>query len=119
MGSGAYVVDLDPANFASSAPGVLIQQTVPLPPAQNSGGVKFGSVFLSLCANPHVSMTVEIRTLAGPPVTLGPFDVGPGRTGIGRQIQAGDVAAVITFTVPALPAGGRLSAAALVEYSTP
>jgi hypothetical protein len=112
MGAGAYTFDLIPYN--RDGVGVPIIQTVPLPPAKNSGGVKFGDVFLSLSANPALTMHVTIITQNGS-VDLGNINVGTGRTGIGRAIQAGDLAAFITFTTTA----DANAAVALIEYSTP
>jgi hypothetical protein len=70
-------------------------------------------VFLSLSANPPVEMRVTIFTQAGS-VFLGSINVDRGRTGIGRQIQPGDLAAFIEFIGLSFQA-----AAAFVEYSTP
>lgn len=113
MGSGAYTVDLNPYNRSNA--GTVITQTVPLPPAQNSGVVKFTNVFLSLSADPAVAMQVTVVTQNGS-VNLGTINVTTGRTGIGRQIQAGDLSALISFTIPA---GEFNAAVAIVEYTTP
>jgi hypothetical protein len=110
MGSGAYAVDLNPANQK----GVTVTQTVPLPPAGNTGTVKFGSVFLTASANPPAAMTVKIFLDGGGFTNLGPIPVDQGRTRI-HQVVPGDLAASITFPADAT----AQSAVAFVEYSTP
>ena len=117
MPSGAYVVDLTPELLLQ---GTAVKRTVPLPPPGNTGVVKFGRVFLSLSANPvpaaapTLLITITIFTQGGS-VPVGNRNVGTARTGIGREIQAGDEAAFLEFTTN-MP---NQSVCAFVEYTTP
>jgi hypothetical protein len=119
MPSGAYVVDLTPELVTQ---GTAVKRTVPLPPPGNTGVVKFGRVFLSLSANPvpaapaapTLPITITVFTQGGS-VFVGNRNVGTARTGIGREIQAGDEAAFLEFNTN-MP---NQSVCAFVEYTTP
>jgi len=112
MGAGAYSMDINPvAEFVGA--GTVVRRIVPLPPPKNSGGAKFGDVFVSLASNAPVSVTVTIVTQTGT-VPLGTVNVGPGRVGVPRAFQAGDLSADISFTVSAT----AKFLTAFVEYTT-
>jgi hypothetical protein len=114
MPSGAYAVDISPQS-ATLGTGTLVRRTVPLPPAGNTGTVKFKNVFLSLSANPLVQVDVTIFITGGGQIVLPSISVGNARTGIGRVIQVGDEAALVSFTTTA----DDQTVVAFVEYSTP
>jgi len=126
MGSGAYSVFIDaPPGTAGSTTG---RRVVPLPPTDNSGGVKFTDVYLSLAyddfGGPQTSpATVEIRILkaGGQVQTIHSQNLIVGRTVV-HHVQVGDLAAGIITTAAAVPSGQpqRVPAVtALVEYTTP
>jgi hypothetical protein len=112
MGSGAYTVDISPLGLAVGI-NRLVRRVVPLPPAQNSGTIKYGDVFLSLAAATAMPVDITILTEKGK-VALGTFNLTPGRTVI-RKIEAGDCAADVSFTTTAT----AQLVTALVEYTAP
>ena len=69
MGSGAYSVFID--QQAGGGPTGAMRRVVPLPPPQNSGGVKFTTVVLSLAydnfGDPGAPATIPatVRVLRG------------------------------------------------------
>jgi hypothetical protein len=120
MGSGAYSVFIDSPAGGGPAGGVG-RRVVPLPPAGNSGGVKFSTVVLSLAYDnfgvntPPVPATVRILK-SGNPVQVLNVNIPVGRTVV-AALQPNDLAASIT-TQPVVP--NQLPAVtALVEYTTP
>jgi hypothetical protein len=120
MGSGAYAVVIDPpAGLAANTP---FTRVVPLPPAGNTGSVRFQPVFVSVAvAGPTLPITILATLIrAGGSQTLGPFPINaPGRQGI-CQAGAGDLAVEIGFTPANVTTITPPTAVtALVEYGTP
>ena len=120
MGSGAYSVFIDSPAGGGPAGGVG-RRVVPLPPPENSGGVKYSLVVLSLAyddfgqGHPNVNATVRILRGSG---NHSQFNV---TVPVGRRpvavLHADDQAASIT-TQPVVP--NQLPAVtALVEFTTP
>jgi hypothetical protein len=120
MGSGAYSVFID--QQAGGGPTGALQRVVPLPPPENSGGVKFSKVFLSLAydnfgasgAPATIPATVRILRGSGPVQTIN-VNIEVGRKWF-RVMHADDQAASVTLSPPA---GFRPQVSALVEYTTP
>jgi hypothetical protein len=120
MGSGAYAVVIDPpANLAFNT---AFARCVPLPPAGNTGAVKYEPVYLSLAVAPGVAvpLTVSVTLIrTGGPQILGPFTfTSSGRQGV-CKVSPGDLAAEIGFTPSGAPATAVAAVTAFVEYGTP
>jgi hypothetical protein len=120
MGSGAYSVFID--QQAGGGPTGAMRRVVPLPPPQNSGGVKFTTVVLSLAydnfGDPGAPATIPatVRVLRG----SGTIDTINVNIEIGRKwfhfLKADDQAASVQLNPPT---GVRPQVTALVEYATP
>jgi hypothetical protein len=118
MGAGAYAFDISPSAEQLGA-NVKVKRIVPLPPVQNTGIIKYGRVFLSLCATVDVDVTINILTSGGVSVPLGFISVKTNRrSGIGREIAPGDEAAEISFDT-STNAAIKTTVTAFVEFSTP
>jgi len=120
MGSGAYSVFID--QQAGGGPSGALQRVVPLPPPENSGGVKFSTVVLSLAydnfgvttAPATIPATVRILRGSGPVQTIN-VNIQVGRKWF-HFMHADDQAASVTLNPPA---GFRPQVSAMVEYTTP
>ena len=120
MGSGAYSVFID--QQAGGGPSGALQRVVPLPPPENSGGVKFSKVFLSLAydnfgvSTAPATIPAIVRILRG----SGPVQTINVNIQVGRKwfhfMHADDQAASVTLNPPA---GFRPQVSALVEFTTP
>jgi len=120
MGSGAYSVFID--QQAGGGPSGALQRVVPLPPPENSGGVKFSTVVLSLAydnfgvAGAPATIPATVRILRG----SGPVQTITVNIQVGRKwfhfMHADDQAASVTLNPPS---GFRPQVSALVEYTTP
>jgi hypothetical protein len=119
MGSGAYAVVIDPpAGLAANTP---FTRVVPLPPAGNTGSVRFQPVFVSVAVGGTTPITIQATLIrSGGSQTLGPFPINsPGRQGI-CQAGAGDLAVELGFTPSGVnPTTPPTAVTALVEYGTP
>jgi len=113
MGAGAYAFDINPLGDSVN-PNVQVRRMLPLPPAQNSGVIKYGRVFVSLSAPVEVPVDVTIVNPNGN-VMLAQVKARPGRTGLGREIQPGDQALDISF----LTTNTAKIVTAFVEFATP
>jgi len=121
MGSGAYCVFIDQQAPGGGPPGSL-RRVVPLPPPENSGGVKFTFVVLSLAydnfgeAGAPATIPATVRILRG----SGPVQTIAVNIQVGRKwfhfMHADDQAASVTLNPPA---GFRPQVSAMVEYTTP
>jgi hypothetical protein len=120
MGSGAYSVFID--QQAGGGPTGALQRVVPLPPPENSGGVKFTTVVLSLAydnfgapnAPATIPATVRVVRGSGPVQTIN-VNIQVGRKWF-QFMHADDQAASVTLNPPA---GFRPQVTAMVEYTTP
>jgi hypothetical protein len=120
MPSGAYSVFIDQA--AGGGPTGALRRVVPLPPPQNSGGVKFTTVVMSLAydnfGDPGAPATIPavVRVLRG----SGPVQTLNVNIEVGRKwfhfFQADDQAASVQLNPPT---GFRPVVSAMVEYATP
>src|SRR5262245_31533573 len=121
MGSGAYCVSIDQQAPGGGPPGSL-RRVVPLPPPENSGGVKFTFVVLSLAydtfgkAGAPATMPATLTIVRGSG-TVPTLDV---NIEVGRKcfhfMHADDQAASVQLNPPP---GFRPHVAAMVEYATP
>lgn len=118
MGSGAYSIFIDPP--AGGGPQNRGRRVVPVPPPENSGGVKFTTVVLSLAyedlqTGVHATGTFRILRGGGASSPPQPFDVPAGRTPI-AVLHSNDQA----VSVETDPVNDKLAeVTALVEYTTP
>jgi len=120
MGSGAYSVFID--QQADGGPAGALRRVVPLPPPENSGGVKFTTVVLSLAydnfGEPSAPATIPavVRILRGG----GPVQTLNVNIEVGRKffhfMHADDQAASVILNPPA---NFRPHVSAMVEYTTP
>ena len=119
MGSGAYAVLID--QQAGGGPAGALRRVVPLPPPDQSGGVKFTTVVLSLAYDNFgdasaLTIPATVRVLRG----SGTVDTLNVTIEVGRKwfhfLHADDQAASVELH-PA--AGVRPQVTALVEYATP
>ncbi len=120
MGSGAYAVVIDPP--AGLLPNTKFTRVVPLPPAGNTGTVRFQPVFLSVAvAGPTLPVTIHVTLIrTGGPQALGPFVINSATRQSICQVAAGDLAAEIGFTPTGVdPSTPPTAVTALVEYGTP
>ena len=120
MGSGAYAVVIDPP--PGLAPNTAFTRVVPLPPAGNTGTVKFAPVFLSVAvAGPTLPVTIQVTLIrAGGPQVLGPFPIHSATQQGICQVTPGDQAAEIGFTPTGVnPNTPPTAVTAFVEYGTP
>jgi hypothetical protein len=124
MGSGAYALFID--QQAGGGPGGAQQRVVPLPPPDQSGGVKFTTVVLSLAydnfgvSGAPATIPATVRVLRG----SGPVDTINVTVEVGRKwwhvLHADDQAASVQLPPQSTwPAGFRPYVTALVEYATP
>jgi hypothetical protein len=118
MGSGAYIVVIDPP--AGLAANTKFTRVVPLPPAGNTGTVQFHPVFLSVAvAGPTLPITINVTLIrSGGSQVLGPFPINSSTRQSICQVAAGDLAAEIGFT-PVGAGTPPTAVTALVEYGTP
>jgi hypothetical protein len=120
MGSGAYALCID--QQAGGGPAGALRRVVPLPPPEQSGGVKFTTVALSLAydsfgeAGAPTTIPAIVRVLRG----SGTVDTINVAVEVGRKwfhfLHADDQAASVEVHPPT---GFRPQVTALVEYATP
>ena len=120
MGSGAYALYVD--QQAGGGPAGALRRVVPLPPPEQSGGVKFTTVALSLAydsfgeAGAPTTIPAIVRVLRG----SGTVDTINVTVEVGRKwfhfLHADDQAASVELHPPT---GFRPQVTALVEYGTP
>ena len=120
MSSGAYALYID--QQAGGGPAGALRRVVPLPPPEQSGGVKFTTVVLSLAydtfgeASAPATIPATVRVLRG----SGTDDTINVTVEVGRKwfhfLHADDQAASVEVRPPA---GFRPQVTALVEYATP
>jgi hypothetical protein len=120
MGSGAYALYID--QQAGGGPAGALRRVVPLPPPDQSGGVKFTTVALSLAydsfgeAGAPTTIPAIVRVLRG----RGTVDTINVAVEVGRKwfhfLHADDQAASVELHPPT---GFRPQVTALVEYGTP
>ena len=124
MGSGAFSVFID--QQAGGGPSGAQQRVVPIPPPEQSGGVKFTTVAFSLAydtfgqANAPATIPAVVRVLHG----SGAVDTIDVTVEVGRKwftFLHTDEQAVSVQLPPESnwPSGFRPQVSALVEYATP
>jgi len=113
MGAGAYAFDINPLGDSVN-PNVPIRRILPLVPAQDSGIVKYGRVFVTLFAPVQVAVNVTVVIAGAADEVLAPVNADRGGTEIPREVQPHDKALDISF----LTTNTAKIVTALVEFGT-
>ncbi len=118
MSSGAFSVYID--QQAGGGPAGALQRVVPIPPPEESGGVRFTTVAFSLAYDNFgtgpatIPAVVRILRGSGPTATIN-VNIQVGRKWF-TFLHADDQAVSVTLNPPA---GVRPQVSAMVEYATP